>query len=111
MEYFLEFKDKYRWRSGIEATFSEMHKKTAYKRLRVRGLPAVARLKAIAVNLFRATAVRKAVGLPGEALAVVKSGIRLTIFFKEQFLKSTRLLASIFKPAKDEPSYKLKIAA
>jgi len=63
MEYFLEFKDKYRWRSGIEATFSEMHKKTAYKRLRVRGLPAVARLKAIAVNLFRATAVRKAVGL------------------------------------------------
>jgi hypothetical protein len=58
MEYSPEFKDKYRWRSGIEATFSEMDKKTGVKRLRVRGLPAVAyfaRLKAIAVNLFRAT--------------------------------------------------------
>ena len=28
MEYSPEFKDKYRWRSGIEATFSEMDKKT-----------------------------------------------------------------------------------
>ncbi|MFH2075250.1 MAG: hypothetical protein ABIJ57_07880, partial [Pseudomonadota bacterium] len=67
---------------------------------------------AIAVNLFRATAVRKALGLPGEALAAAKSGIRHTIFvFKEQFLKPMRLLASIFTPARDEPRYELKIAA
>jgi hypothetical protein len=89
MEYSPEFKDKYRWRSGIEATLSEMDKKTGVKRLRVRGLPAVvyfARLKAIAVKLFRATAVRKALGLPREARAAVKSSIRHTIFvFKEQF--------------------------
>ena len=115
MEYSPEFKDKYRWRSGIEATFSEMDKKIGVKRLSVRGLPAVAyfvRLKAIAVNLFRATAVRKALGLPGEALAAAKSGIRHTIFvFKEQFLKPMRLLASIFTPARDEPRYELKIAA
>lgn len=115
MEYSPEFKNKYRWRSGIEATFSEMDKKTGVKRLRVRGLPAVAyfsRLKAIAVNIFRATAVRKALGLPGEALAAAKYGIRYTIFvFKEQILKPMGLLASIFTPARVEPRYELKIAA
>ena len=115
MEYSPEFKEKYRWRSGIEATFSEMDKKTGVKRLRVRGLSAVsyfARLKAIAVNIFRATAVRKALGLPGEVLAAAKSGIRYIIFvFKEQFLKPMRLLANIFTPATDQPRYELKIAA
>lgn len=115
MEYSPEFKAKYRWRSGIEATFSEMDKKTGVKRLRVRGLLAVAyfaRLKAIAVNLFRATAVRKALGLPGGTCAAEISGIRYTIFvFKEQFLKPMVLLSNIFTPAWDEPRYELKIAA
>jgi hypothetical protein len=70
-----------------------------------------ARLKAIAVNLFRATAVRKALGLPGEAFAATKSGILHTIFvFKEQFLKPMGLLAGIFTPARDKPRYELKIA-
>jgi hypothetical protein len=58
-----EFKDKYRWRAGIEATMSEYDRITGVKRLRVRGFPAVrycAILKAIGVNLFRATAVRNA---------------------------------------------------
>ena len=58
-----EFKDKYRWRAGIEATMSEYDRLTGVKRLRVRGFPAVryrAKLKAIGVNLFRATAVRNA---------------------------------------------------
>ena len=58
-----EFKDKYRWRAGIEATISEFDRITGVKRLRVRSFPAVrycAKLKAIGVNLFRATAVRNA---------------------------------------------------
>lgn len=58
-----EFKDKYRWRAGIEATMSEYDRITGVKRLQVRGFPAVrycAKLKAIGVNLFRATAVRNA---------------------------------------------------
>jgi hypothetical protein len=58
-----EFKDKYRWRAGIEATMSEYDRITGVKRLRVRGSPAVrycAKLKAIGVNLFRATAVQNA---------------------------------------------------
>ena len=115
MEHSSKFKEKYRWRSGIEATFSEMDKRTGVKRLRVRGLPAVtyfARLKAIAVNLFRATAVRKALGLPGEAIAAAKSGIPYTIFvFKEQILKNMGQHANIFTLATDEPRYELKIAA
>jgi len=71
-----------------------------------------ARLKAIAVNIFRAAAVRKALGLPGEAFSATKSGIRYAIFvFKEQFFKPMGLLASIFTPAAEQPYYELKIAA
>jgi hypothetical protein len=65
-----EFKDKYRWRAGIEATMSEYDRTTGVKRVRVRGFPAVrycATLKAIGVNLFRATAVRNALKEQGEA--------------------------------------------
>ncbi|UCF56334.1 MAG: transposase, partial [Deltaproteobacteria bacterium] len=59
-----EFKDRYRWRAGSEATMSEYDRRTGVKHLRVRGLKAVrfcATLKAIGVNIFRATAVRRAV--------------------------------------------------
>jgi hypothetical protein len=65
-----EFKDKYRWRAGIEATMSEYDRTTGVKRVRVRGFPAVrycATLKAIGVNFFRATAVRNALKEQGEA--------------------------------------------
>jgi hypothetical protein len=65
-----EFKDKYRWRAGIEATMSEYDRTTGVKRVRVRGFPAVrycATLKAIGVNLFRATAVRNVLKEQGEA--------------------------------------------
>ncbi len=58
-----EFKQRYRWRAGVEATMSEYNNRTGVKRLRVRGLKAVrfaAILKAIGVNIFRAAAVRRA---------------------------------------------------
>jgi len=58
-----EFKDKYRYRSGVEATMSEYNRRTGVKRLRVRGLKAVrycATLKAAALNIFRAAVVRAA---------------------------------------------------
>lgn len=57
-----EFIDRYRWRSGIEATMSEYDRRTGVKRLRVRGFKAVkfcATLKATGVNILRAAAVRK----------------------------------------------------
>jgi hypothetical protein len=36
-----EFKDRYRWRAGVEATMSEYDRRTSVKRLRVRGYKAV----------------------------------------------------------------------
>jgi hypothetical protein len=66
-----EFKDRYRWRAGVEATMSEYDRRTGVKRLRVRGLKAVrfcATLKALGVNIFRAAAVRAAQMMPQEEL-------------------------------------------
>ncbi|MCP4583498.1 MAG: hypothetical protein GY839_17960, partial [candidate division Zixibacteria bacterium] len=57
-----EFKDRYRWRAGSEATMSEFDRRTGVKHLRVRGFKAVrycAALKAAGINLFRAAAVRR----------------------------------------------------
>jgi len=59
-----EFKERYRWRSGIEATMSEYDRRTGVKQLRVRGFKSVkfcAVLKAIGINLFRAAAVWMAI--------------------------------------------------
>jgi hypothetical protein len=86
-----EFKDRYRWRAGVEATMSELDRRTGVKRLRVRGFKAVrfsATLKAIGINLFRATAVRKAVNYDNAGLSNVKSALNHAIFFvKEQFMR------------------------
>ena len=57
------FRERYRYRSGIEATMSEYDRRTGVKHLRVRGLKAVrfsATLKALAINIFRAARVHKA---------------------------------------------------
>ena len=51
------FRDRYRWRAGVEATMSELDRKTGLKHLRVRGHPAVrlcVKLKAAGVNILRA---------------------------------------------------------
>jgi hypothetical protein len=58
-----EFKDRYRWRAGVEATMSEYDRRTGAKRLRVRGLKAVrysATLKALGINILRAAVVMAA---------------------------------------------------
>jgi hypothetical protein len=52
-----EFKDKYRYRSGIEASISRYIHQTGARRSRYRGLKRVsyaARLKAVGINVFRA---------------------------------------------------------
>lgn len=51
-----EFKDKYRYRSGIEASISRFIHMTGARRLRYRGFKRVdyaARLKALGINIFR----------------------------------------------------------
>ena len=58
-----EFKDRYRYRAGVEATMSELDRRTGVKQLGIRGLPAVrvsAKLKALGLNIFRAAFARKA---------------------------------------------------
>jgi len=58
-----EFQDKYRWRAGIEGTNSYLKSATGAGHLRVRGLSAVTycvTLKALALNILRASSARKA---------------------------------------------------
>jgi hypothetical protein len=65
------FKDRYRWRAGVEAAMSEYDRRTGVKHLRVRGFKAVkycATLKALAVNIFRATAFRMSRMMPAHEL-------------------------------------------
>lgn len=54
-----EFKEKYRFRAGVEATMSQLDRRTGIKHLRVRGMKAVrfaATMKAAALNIIRAAA-------------------------------------------------------
>jgi len=97
-----EFKDRYRWRSGIEATMSEYDRRTGVKHLRVRGFKAVrfcATLKAVAVNIFRATAVRRVLNTAKTAHGRVVPVLMDTIYvIKERFLKAWGQLKKIFIP-------------
>ena len=73
-----EFKDRYRWRAGSEATMSEFDRRTGVKHLRVRGFKAVrycAALKAVGINLFRAAAVRRAADFCLQAWAECRRSI------------------------------------
>ena len=59
-----DFKDKYRWRAGVEATMSHLKKDVGLKRLRVRGFASVrfvVMLKVLGLNILRCV---KALGLP-----------------------------------------------
>jgi hypothetical protein len=88
-----EFRDRYRFRAGIEGTISAYAARTGVKRLRVRGLEAVrfcATLKATGVNLFRATAFRCASMKVSEALAGENPGFDHAIFFFKELLGTIR---------------------
>ena len=108
------FKDKYRWRSGVESTFSEMDKKTGVKRLRVRGLFAVgysARLKAIGVNLFRAARVKRVLDTLKITPRALSSAIYPAILsVKERLLNPWRRLSNMFHSATGKVAYAFKLA-
>ncbi len=94
-----EFKNRYRWRAGAEATMSEFDRRTGVKHLRVRGFKAVrfcATLKAIGVNLFRAAAVRKATNYDKDAINKAMATLNHAIFIiKEHFMTTLSHLKSI----------------
>ena len=106
-----EFKDRYRWRAGVEATMSELDRRTGVKRLRVRGFKAVrfsATLKAIGINLFRAAAVRKAANHVSAASSKTKSALNHAIFFvKEHFKRIFSPLKNYFELHPNGIEYKL----
>jgi len=94
-----EFKDRYRWRAGVEATMSEYDRRTGVKRLRVRGMKSVrysAVLKALGLNILRAAAVMAVIcvgildkiGLEADN----DSGI---VVFKEHFSEAFTILARL----------------
>jgi hypothetical protein len=61
-----EFRDRYRWRAGIEATMSRFKYQMGMAQLRIRGMVRVrytARLRALGLNIHRVTAWRKAVAV------------------------------------------------
>ena len=95
-----EFKDKYRWRAGVEATMSEYDRKTGVKNLRVRGMKAVrlcATLKAVGINIFRATAVWNAKISPESTHEVACRSIsRLCLYVKEQYCALLSNLGKMF---------------
>ncbi len=58
----MTFKEKYRFRAGVEATMSEFDRRTGVKHLRVRGMKAVrfaAVMKAAGLNILRASRFKK----------------------------------------------------
>ncbi len=84
-----EFLDKYRFRVGIEATMSQLDRRTGLKHLRVRGMKAVrfcAFLKATGINIIRAAAFKKGQNKDdspsGDRFSVLHT---LIMFVKEQF--------------------------
>jgi hypothetical protein len=95
-----EFKDRYRWRSGVEGTMSEYDRRTGVKHLKVRGFKAVrfcATLKAIGVNILRATAVRRAVNNGKTGHGGVLPALPHAIYVvKEHFLKVWGQLRKMF---------------
>jgi len=84
-----EFKDRYRWRAGVEATMSEYDRRTGVKRLRVRGLKAVrycATLKALGINLLRAAAVWMAINHDPEGSKLSKSNQGNILFVVKELI-------------------------
>jgi len=115
-----EFKERYRWRAGVEGTMSEYNARTGVKRLRVRGLNAVrfcAILKAIGINIFRATAVRKSVrsALGGAVCSLMgtpeRQPLHVFLVFKEQFENIWGRLRNTATPFSCDHQFGLKMAA
>lgn len=109
-----EFRERYRFRAGIEGMISAYEARTGVKELRVRGRDAVrfcATLKAIGINIFRAAAVRKALREGAEALALGNSGFCGLYFFFKELLGGLRRYVYDFLPPMPPSTCSLPIGA
>ena len=90
------FKDKYRYRAGVEATMSEYDRRTGVKHLRVRGLKAVqfaVIMKAIGLNIFRASRHRRRISRPqAPQCGVSITHLPLLRHVKEQISRQIQVL-------------------
>jgi len=92
-----QFRDKYRFRAGVEATMSEYDRRTGVKKLRVRGIKAVtyaAIMKAIGLNIRRAAASTLWAKVPekpslGQICTLIWLVVHLTEQIRSRFEKST----------------------
>lgn len=88
-----EFHDQYRFRSGIEATNSEIARRTGIKKLRYRGLRKVeycVKLKAAGLNIIRAAAHRRRKGGKYPCFGQPSVPAHRFVIFKDQLLSRTR---------------------
>ena len=94
------FKDKYRFRAGVEATMSEFDRRTGVKHLRVRGMKAVcfaAVMKAIGLNILRASRYRKRQIAPSiSRYGVLLVFLAVCSLIKEQFLRRLREFVAVY---------------
>jgi hypothetical protein len=92
-----QFKERYRWRAGVEATMSQYDRLTGVKHLRVRGFKAVrfaATLKAAAVNIARAVAALRARRrTKGPDTGPSRGNYGDSGFFKELFARIVRVFS------------------
>jgi len=87
-----EFRDRYRFRAGIEGTMSQLDRLTGFKNLRVRGLSAVsfaAHLKAAGINIIRAAAFRNRENEGEPALIAALSMLSCAVKERLQIVSAT----------------------
>ena len=96
-----EFKDRYRYRAGAEATMSELDRRTGVKHLRVRGMKAVrfaVFMKAIGLNIFRAARHQKLTKPERMPRCVMASTVELLVLlFKDQVSQQNQILSAKFE--------------
>jgi hypothetical protein len=110
-----EFRDKYRFRAGVEATMSEYDRRTGVKKLRVRGLEAVtlaAVLKAAGLNIRRAAASKlwkKAV--EQSSLGLISTLIGLFVHLAERIKSGFEKITNLISQNWTDRSAYLEMAA
>jgi hypothetical protein len=108
------FKDKYRFRAGVEATMSEFDRRTGVKHLRVRGMKAVcfaAVMKAIGLNIFRASRYRKQqIGPLIPLCGILSFLLAIGSLIKEQFQRRFQECVAVFIKTQPTRFSRLKTA-
>ena len=94
-----EFKEKYRYRAGVEATMSEFDRRTGVKHLRVRGMKAVrfaAVMKAIGLNILRAgRRIQENNDYHGPLCGATRARFSHSAYIKEQIVKVFHLIFAL----------------